>query len=325
MGLKPRRRIGEGPPIRAGGRDPRVPEIRARLAADVGGLTGGGDIYDPELARAVRSFQAARGIAADGIVGPETLEQLNRGPRQRARQLAVNLERRRWLVRRPPPTRIDVNVAAARLTYVLEDAEIWNTRVVAGSPGRETPQLQEVFSQLVVNPPWYVPASIAREEILPNGPAYLRRHDMYVREGRVIQRPGPSSALGRVKFDMQNRYAIYLHDTPAKALFEATDRHRSHGCVRVQDAVEFARALAEAGGAGEAFNEQLRSGETGVIELGRAIPVRLLYHTAYRRTGGQVAMLPDPYGWDDRVARALKLPSQVRSPGARKRPDPLSP
>jgi murein L,D-transpeptidase YcbB/YkuD len=321
--------IGEGPLIRAGDRDPRIPQIRARLDAE--GFAAdkppeqGDEVYGAALAEAVRSFQTARGISRDGVVGPETLEQLNRGPRARATQLAVNLERRRWLVRNPPPTRIDVNVAAAQLAYYRQGERAWSTRVVAGSPGHETPQLQETFSQLVVNPPWYVPASIAQEEILPKGQAYLARHDMYVDDGRVIQRPGPQAALGQVKFDMQNRYAIYLHDTPAKALFDASDRHRSHGCVRVQDAVAFARRLAEEHGEGEAFDQQLQSGNTGVVELGGSVPVRLLYHTAVRTSDGEVVVRSDPYGWDERVASALGLPSQPRLPGARKQPEPLSP
>ncbi len=126
---------------------------------------------------------------------------------------------------------IDVNTAACTLSYIVDDQIAWTTMVVAGRPGHETPQLQASFERLVVNPPWYVPASIARHEITPKGSAYLARHHMRRVSGRIIQSPGPWAALGEVKFDMQNRYAIYLHDTPSKGLFSRHQRHLSHGCV----------------------------------------------------------------------------------------------
>ncbi|HEX2561106.1 L,D-transpeptidase family protein, partial [Phenylobacterium sp.] len=143
--------------------------------------------------------------------------------------------------------------------------------------------------------------------ILPQGEAYLQRNNMVVQDGRVIQKPGPDAALGLVKFDMQNEHAIYLHDTPAKALFASDQRQRSHGCVRVEKAVEFARFLAERHGAADAFEPALASGETTVIELTTEIPVRLLYHTAVLDPDGGVRLGPDPYGWDARVAKALGL------------------
>jgi murein L,D-transpeptidase YcbB/YkuD len=167
--------------------------------------------------------------------------------------------------------------------------------------------LEESFAQLVVNPPWVVPSRIANEEILPHGPGYLRRNNMVLVNGQVIQRPSPATALGLVKFDMQNPHAIYLHDTPAKALFAARERHRSHGCVRVEKAVEFARFLAERYGAGEAFEAALSSGETKAVELSGSIPVRLLYHTAVVYQDGRVLFGPDPYGWDARLAAAMGL------------------
>lgn len=300
-----RTRIATGPPIRPGDRDPRLPALADALAR--AGAPTQGDVnarYGPDLQSAVRSFQRSAGLRVDGVVGPDTLDALNAGPFERARQLAVNLERRRWLARDPSPTRIDVNIAAARLTYRRDGDVEWTGRVVAGAPGHETPQLEEQFDRLVINPPWYVPASIAEAEILPHGAAYLAAHDMYVVEGRVIQRPGPKGALGRVKFDMQNRFAIYLHDTPAKALFAAADRHRSHGCVRVEDAVAFARKLASEYEKGEPFEAVLDSGETGAVRLEEMIAVRLLYHTAFV-DAGEVRFRPDVYGWDEVVARRL--------------------
>jgi murein L,D-transpeptidase YcbB/YkuD len=137
---------------------------------------------------------------------------------------------------------------------------------------------------------------------------------MYVENGRVVQRPGPETALGAVKFDMQNEHAIYLHDTPAKALFQTDDRHRSHGCVRVERAVEFARMLAAEHGQAEKFDAQLATGETGTVALGAEIPVRLLYHTAYL-DGDKLIFGDDHYDWDDKVGQAMGLAPSTRQRG----------
>jgi len=303
--------IAEGAAIRVGDRDPRTPLIARRLAAggylSAEAAASAADVFTAPVSEALRAFQQAHGLEADGTVGNITVGVLNVSAADRARQLAVNLERRRWLARNPPATRIDVNTAAAELVYVRDGAPVWTTRTVAGTAQNATPAMGETFSQLVVNPPWNVPQGIAEREILPQGQAYLARNNMYVEDGRVVQRPGPNAALGLVKFDMVNPHAIYLHDTPAKALFQSEQRHRSHGCVRVEDAVEFARRLAAESGKAEAFDAALRSGETRVVTLDEDIKVRLLYHTAYLGADGRVAFTRDAYGWDDRLAEKMGL------------------
>src|SRR5690606_18612858 len=108
------------------------------------------------------------------------------GSADRARQLAVNLERRRWLSRNPAARRIDVNSAAAFLEYWKDGQVAHRARVVTGKPSTPTPQLGSTMTRLVVNPPWNVPTRIAREEILPRGRAYLQRQNMYVTNGRVV-------------------------------------------------------------------------------------------------------------------------------------------
>ncbi|HEX6859953.1 MAG TPA: L,D-transpeptidase family protein [Caulobacteraceae bacterium] len=304
--------IPAGGLIRPGVSDPRVPAIAEALARR--GYEGetNGTVWTKSLADALSRFQSDSGIAPDGIVGPHALGALNADASDRARQLAVNLERRRWLSRNPGQRRVDVNIAASFLEYWRGGEIVDRRRVVNGKPDTPTPQLGSTMTRLVVNPPWNVPSKIARNEILPKGRGYLSSHNMYIQDGRVVQRPGPNSALGLVKFDLDNHYAIYLHDTPSKSFFESAERHRSHGCVRVQDALGFARMLAGEDGKSEEFEADLASGKTSTVNIGN-IPVRLLYHTAYLDASGAVAFAPDDYGLDDKVATALGMGEGMRA------------
>jgi murein L,D-transpeptidase YcbB/YkuD len=245
------------------------------------------------------------------VIGNSTLEALNTGAAERARILAVNLERRRWLNRQPPGTRIDVNTAATVLTY-FRDGQVKDRRpVVVGQTDWETPELGSPIVRLVANPDWTIPESIANEEILPKGAAYMAKEHITTKNGRLVQESGPKSALGLVKFDMDNPHAIYLHDTPAKALFASPERHASHGCSRVYDAVGFARMIAQDEGQLEAFDKALATQKETGVPLPNKIPVRLMYQTAYL-DGGKVVFRGDPYGWDDKLAQALGLGGALR-------------
>jgi murein L,D-transpeptidase YcbB/YkuD len=326
-GQEQRAAVAPGEQIRPGKKDPRIAQIREGLRANgylaaapapqadaktkAKAAPADATLYGADMVAAVKKVQADYGIEADGVIGNSTLEALNTGAKDRARILAVNLERRRWLERNPAPTRIDVNTAAAELHYWKDGTEKDRRRVVVGQPDWETPELGSPIFRLVANPPWTVPESIAKEEILPKGAAYMAKENIVMKNGKLVQEPGPKSALGLVKFDMENKHQIYLHDTPAKALFASTQRHASHGCSRVENAVEFARLLAQDDGKLEAFDKALATGKETPVELGNKIPVRLLYHSAYL-DGGRVVFRTDPYAWDDKVAAALGLGGQVR-------------
>ena len=294
--------------LKVGSTDPRVPAIRERLAT-MGYMlvppVAAVPVYTRQIAGTIEEVQRDNGIAADGIIGPDTLAVLNRRPSDRAGALAVALERRRWLERTPPATRIDVNTAAAELRYYRDGVLVDTRRVVVGKRGTETPPLQSPVYRLVANPTWTVPKSIQNGELAGVGADYLAANNMTLRDGWIVQGSGPDNALGMVKFDMANTHAIYLHDTSAPELFDASQRHRSHGCVRVEDALGFAQMLAEDQGLGDEWATAQMAGEQQFVPLKTRIPVRLLYHNAFVDGAGTVAVRTDPYGWNAPIARAL--------------------
>jgi murein L,D-transpeptidase YcbB/YkuD len=317
--------VADGKAIKPGSRDPRVSQVAAALRA-VGYLnspqpqppastrplhaasrsTTDPNVYSPDLVAAVKTLQGEFGFKQDGIIGGSTLDALNAGPGYRARQLAIAMERLRWLPRNPPATRIDVNTAASFLDYWRDGQHVDHRNVVAGEPDKPTPQLQAPIVRLVANPTWTVPKGIGEKEVADKGEAWLQENQFVMKDGLYVQQSGPKNSLGLVKFDMQDKEAIYLHDTPAKAGFGQTDRHRSHGCVRVENAVQFATAIAQQEGVLDEFQQAMQKDDETFIKLPHEIPVRLLYQTAFW-DGSNVQFRQDVYGWDDNVAKALGL------------------
>lgn len=309
-------RIGGGSLLKVGDTDRRIVAIVEQLtageylplpqaaAADAPAVVKL-PIYTRQIADAVTALQRDYGIAADGVVGPDTLGVLNLGAGDRARAIAVALERRRWLDRTPPATRIDVNTAAALLYYYRDGVLVDTRKVVVGKPGTETPSLLSPIYRLVANPTWTVPKSIQNGELANVGGDYLVRNNMEIRGGWIVQGSGSENALGLVKFDMHNQHAIYLHDTAAPELFERSHRHRSHGCVRVEDALGFAQLLAEDQGVSEEWQTAQAGGEQQFVALKTPIPVRLIYRNVFVDQGGEVAFRTDPYGWNAPIAKAL--------------------
>ena len=296
-----------GDVIKPGATDTRVPVIARMLVIldYIDPRAAQGSRYTPAMVAAVKRMQADYGMKPDGVIGSEALAILNMSDVDRMRAIAVAMERLRWLERTPPATRIDVNLAAARLTY-WRDGQIADTRkVVVGEPDKQTPQLGSPIFRLVANPTWTVPRSVQENEIAKKGPDYLAANDMTWQDGWIVQGSGPKNSLGLVKFDMQNDQAIYLHDTPAKSLFGLVQRQRSHGCVRVEDALGFAALLAQDEGVLDEWNQARETGEESFVKLPHKIPVRMLYQTVLFDESGEPIVRNDPYGWDDRVGEAL--------------------
>ncbi|WP_342657425.1 L,D-transpeptidase family protein [Sphingomonas sp. NY01] len=298
---------GTGEAIEANAVDPRIPAIARELVVlDYLPAEGAqGDRYTPAMVAAVRTMQADYGMKPDGLIGNEALAILNMSDLDRARAIAIAMERVRWLDRNPPATRIDVNLAAARLTYWRDGKIVDSRKVVVGEPDTETPQLGSPIFRLVANPTWTVPRSIQKKELASKGAGYLRANNMAWKDGWIVQQPGPKNSLGLVKFDMQNEHAIYLHDTPAKAMFNMVQRQRSHGCVRVEDALGFAEMLARDEGVLDEWHKARATGKETFVKLPRQIPVRMLYHTVLFDEAGEPIVRNDPYGWDDRIGSAL--------------------
>jgi murein L,D-transpeptidase YcbB/YkuD len=304
--------VPDGKAIKPGRRDGRIPAVTAALRASgyvppaPPGEHAAGTRFSRPLVAAVKALQADYGMRPDGVIGPATITALNSGAAGRARQLAIAMERLRWLERDPPATRIDVNTAATMLDYWRGGQLVDRRAVVTGEPDKQTPQIQSSFEQIVANPKWRVPDSIAAKELATKGSGWLAANNFAFENGRYVQQSGPKNSLGLVKFDMQDKQQIYLHDTPAKALFGLPERHRSHGCVRVQNALQFAAMLANQDGVLPQLQKALSSGDESYVKLKTSIPVRLFYHTAFW-DGSRIQFRPDVYGWDDDVAMALGL------------------
>ena len=339
--------VPDGKPIKPGSHDARIAPVVAALRV-LGYLnsppqTGsspntqaapatGSNVYSADLVGAVKKLQGEYGFKQDGIIGGNTLDALNAGPAYRARELAVAMERLRWLPRDPPKTRIDVNTAASLLDYWRDGQHVDHREVVEGEADKPTPQLQAPIVRLVAKPTWTVPKGIGATELTKKSPSWLKDNGFVLKGDQYVQQSGPKNSLGLVKFDMDDKEAIYLHDTPAKALFGMDDRHRSHGCVRVQNAIQFATALAQQEGVLDQFQQAMQGSggseqttdqnstpgnQETFIKLPNPIPVRLLYHTAFW-DGQNVQFRQDVYGWDDNVAKALGLepgpPQKIEQP-----------
>ena len=348
-------RVPAGAPLKPGAADVRVRVLRARLAAteDLPSTEveapAGSEAYDESLAAAVRRFQARHGLNEDGVVGARTLEELNVSVAKRIDQLRVNLERGRWLLRDIGRTFLAVNVAGYRLVYVKDGAIAWETKVQVGKPYRATPVFRSEISYLVLNPTWTVPPGILRNDIIPEqrrdgGTLERKGLRVFDRSGQEVspsavdwsarsfpytvrQDPGPTNALGRVKFMFPNEHNVYLHDTPSRNLFESDDRAFSSGCIRVEDPLKLAELLlaGQSNWNRQTIDRVVAAGETRTVTIKPRVPVLLTYWTAWVRASGELQFRRDIYGRDPEVSAALNAPfrfTRRQDPPARRRASP---
>ncbi len=329
--------IPDGPSLKPGMRDDRIPQVRRRLLqlGDLARDSGEPDLFDPGLEDAVLAFQRRHGLEPDGVVGRHTRAALNVLVDDRIRQIIVNMERWRWMPSDLGETHILINMAGFELELVENGSTTLSMRIVVGQPYRQTPVFSSQVRYLEFNPFWNVPRSIAVKDILPKvkkDPAYLVDEGFRVLDGwgpemaeidalsidwsalgqdrlpyRLRQDPGPRNALGRVKFMFPNRFDVYMHDTPSRSLFERTVRTFSSGCIRIEKPLELAeRLLADGNGwSAERINALADSGVTKAIRLPRPVPVHLTYLTAWADEDGTIHLRDDIYGRDERLANAL--------------------
>lgn len=333
-----------GPTVREGERDPRVPLLRARLAlwgdlpeaAAEGGETA--DVYDTMVVEGMKRMQARHGLAVDGVLGANTLAALNVPVEQRIVQIMLNLERRRWIPDDLGARYIFVNLADFTLKLVEEPKTVLDMRVVVGKTYHATPVFSEKMTYIVINPYWNVPNSIARNELVPkisSDPGYAVRNNYTLLTGwqsgaarvdpyavdwsrvsgrnfsyRIRQEPGDGNALGRIKFMFPNQFNIYLHDTPAKSLFQRAERDFSHGCIRVEQPTSLAEAVlaGTSGWSAERIKETIASGRRTVVTLAKPVPVHISYLTAWVNKDGTVHFRKDIYDRDTELASALLGP-----------------
>ncbi len=312
-------KLPAGPDMGLGASGPRVAALRKRLAVEDPDVIATGDKFDKELQEAVVRAQKRYGLNPSGIVSTGTLGALNVPAADRVRQIMANMERWRWLPQELPAKRIQVNIAAAVLTVFEGDAPIASMKAVTGRPGNETPMLQSRIHSIVLNPPWNVPTSIAAKELWPKGEAYLKRNNYKIigtgANRRLQQQAGPTSALGRYKFDFANPYAVYLHDTPVQAGFSSFSRLSSHGCVRLEKPGPLAQLLLRNDPAWQpdAIDAAVATGKTQRVPLQEQdqVAVYLLYWTAFASANGTMNFRADPYGWDGTLAAKVEKRSAI--------------
>lgn len=335
--------VAEGPRLELGTRDARVVSLRERLVAseDLARSFATGDVFDARVEEAVRRFQSRHGLLVDGVVGRSTLAALNVSTQERLAQVEVNLERWRWLPADLGERHIEVNVPAYELRVVEAGEVAERYRVIVGREDRRTPMVSGMLTQVVLNPYWNVPTSIAGADLLPTilaNPRVLATQGFVVLDRpsgepvdpatidwaavadsaafnaryRLRQDPGPLNALGSVKFTFSNGHSIYLHDTPSQHLFERTERDFSSGCIRVQNAMDLAvYVLADSPEwTRSRLEATAESGVEVVVPLRREIPVHLMYWTAWVDDDGTLEFRGDVYERDEIVRRALTAPPQ---------------
>jgi murein L,D-transpeptidase YcbB/YkuD len=312
--------VPPGKPLKPGATDPRAPVLRQRLLAE-GYVEAASplaaplvppsppDLFDPSLAAALRDFQTDHALKADGILTAQTTDALDTPAEARLAAIDANLERERWLPRELPADRIEVDTGDPRATLFEGGAPVLTMRAIAGEPTKRTPTFASKVVAIEFNPPWIVPADIAAKELYPKerrSPGYFARNDLYVANGQLIQKAGPKSSLGYLKFVIPDPFDVYLHDTPARTLFDRDKRWLSHGCVRLQNPRDLAAALlARQGLDRAAIDAAIATGVTYSTPLKVPVPVYVVYRTVIAEPDGRVLFRPDAYGWDGEMALAL--------------------
>jgi murein L,D-transpeptidase YcbB/YkuD len=337
--------ISAGPALKPGATDPRVEAVRRRLVA-TGVLAAdgasAGPLYDDTLAAAVKKFQEAHRLSADGVIGKTTIDEMNVSAQARADQIRVNLERVRWVVHRLSDSFVLVNLPAFKVYVIHDRKNIWESRTQIGRAARQTPSFRADMRYIVFNPDWTVPPTILSKDVLEGmrkGENTIARKKLTIfdKDGRQVspdsidwqsatlrtfpytlrQPPGPDNALGRVKFIFPNEHSIFLHDTPSRELFTSDLRTFSSGCIRVEHPLDLAATLLheQDDWTPEKIAQAVEDGKSQTVFLKQPLPVLIVYWTVSVGATGDVHITRDVYGRDPAVLRALAaapIPTPVK-------------
>lgn len=270
----------------------------------------GSAVYDESLMQAVKNFQRRHGITEDGIANKYVLEALNVSVNQRIRQMIVNMERSRWLPAFIPDQHFMINIPAFTFYAYEKDSVAWSMKVVVGKAVHQTAVFSGNLQFVVFSPYWNIPPGIMAKEILPalrKNRNYLYQHHMEWNGKQIRQKPGPHNALGLVKFIFPNSHNIYLHDTPAKTLFESDQRAFSHGCIRVAQPKRLAAYLLkdQPEWSEVKMEEAMHAGKERWVTIKHPVPVFITYFTAWVDEQGSIQFRKDIYKRDERLAEMM--------------------
>jgi murein L,D-transpeptidase YcbB/YkuD len=321
-----------------------VPEIRKRLIfwGDLEPYDFENEkLYDSIMESGIKKIQIRHGMNPDGVIGKGTIHALNQSPENLIKTAAVNLERLRWL-----PDKIKdfelilVNTANFQLDFIQSRDTVLSSRVIVGKSYHSTPQFSAEMSYIVFSPTWTVPNSITRNEIIPSvkkNPNYLVRNNMKILTANgteispesidwgkvnprtfpyiIRQEPGENNSLGLVKFMFPNKHSVYIHDTPARSLFEREERALSHGCIRIQKPFELSKLLLsfDPNWTDEAIQKAMHLPKEKIVNLDRKIPVVVLYLTYWADSKGNYYFRRDLYLRDNEIYSSLRESRTLRS------------
>jgi murein L,D-transpeptidase YcbB/YkuD len=303
--------LPQGTKLEKGDRGLLVETLKAQLMAQDALPPQGqaGDTFDAALEESVKDYQILHGLEPDGKVGGETLTALNTSIEDRIRSIIVNLERHRWFSS-PLPTRyVQVNIPGFYLKAVDGGKTAFFMPIITGKEHTKTPVFNAEMTEVIFNPAWHVPASIARElmpKISRNPGAYAAK-GYHVSGGKIIQNPGVANALGKIRFTIDSPFSIYLHGTPQKGLFSKAHRAFSHGCIRVQDPVRLAEFVFQdpEEWSRESIEEESSGTETNHVKLSQKLPVFVTYFTVFEKDN-KMHFVADEYGQDKKLWHALE-------------------
>lgn len=324
--------VPEGRKLEPGDSGERIVALRNRLILMGFMDRSATQTYDESIQAAVQRFQMAHGLSPDGVAGPGTLTEINVSPERRLQSIIVAMERERWLNRPRGARHVWVNLPDFTASIVDNDVVTFSTRAVVGANSRDrrSPEFSDVMEFMVINPSWYVPRSIVTKEYLPllqQDPNAARNLVITDDRGRVVDRnavdfttytqasfpfamrepPSQGNALGRVKFMFPNPHNIYLHDTPSRSLFAREVRAFSHGCIRLNDPLDFAYTLLakQTRDPEGLFASVYNTGDETRVDLATPIPVHIVYRTAFTNVTGSLQFRRDIYGRDRLIWNAL--------------------